>query len=237
MLKGWLILVMCITMLSACRKDLNDDDKPMAEIVSPTGGTFTDTIPFQLNFTDNKNLFQYRLEISFTGAYDSNDSAVVKPFTLIWVDNISTSADSKLLKIPVGDSIISGSYRAVLSCVDEAGLESIRDTVLFAIQNNGESTLPAINVTAPLLNTTYSDSLNVSAVITDASKVVYYVVELKDSTTATKGQKSKYLNDVSYPVDEVFYTNTLPAGNYTILVTVRDAYYNVATTSIPIILN
>ena len=237
MIRTGLYILLITTLFAACRKDLQDDDKPVAEIISPTGGTFTDTIPFELNFSDNKNLFQYRLEVSYTGIYDSNDSAVVTPFNYVWVDNLSNSNDSKQLKIAVRDSIVPGSYRAVLACVDEAGLESIRDTVLFTLQNNADAVIPTINVITPLPNAAFSDSLIVSAVITDASKVVYYLVELKDSTTATKGQKSKYLNDVSYPVDEVFYTNTLPAGNYTIQITVRDAFYNVATTSIPIILN
>lgn len=231
------IVIILLSVFASCRKDLHDDEKPVAEIINPTGGTYTTTIPFQLSFTDNKNLAQYRLALTYTGTYDSNDSAVVHPFNLVWVDAISNSVDSKLLNITIPDTALSGPYRAILTCVDETGLESARDTALFTIKNTIDTISPGVTVTSPLSGSSYTDSIYVSAAIFDPSKVVYYLIELKDNAGAIKSQLNKYINVDSYPIDEVIYTTGLSAGNYTLFITVRDAYYNTHTESIPIILN
>lgn len=216
---------------------MHDDEKPIADIISPTGGVYTTSLPFQLVFTDNKNLFQYRLAISYTGIYDSNDSSVVSPFNYYWVDNITNSEFNKTLNVTIPDSVIPGQYRAVLTCVDESGLESKPDTAIFYIKNLQDSIGPTININSPISGSNYTDSLNILANIFDNTKVIYYHIELKDELGTLKKQVIKYINTDSYPLDEIVTVSDITPGNYSLILTVRDAYYNTNSTTIPIIIN
>lgn len=235
---GWyIIILLTVVSISACRKDLNDDDKPVAEIISPTGGSYTDSIGFQLNFNDNKNLFQYRLAISFAGTYDTNDSAIAKPFNYVWVGQLNGSSVSETQTILISDSAATGPYRAILTCVDEAGLESQADTVLFTIQNKIDNELPAIAITSPTSGADYVDSLYVLALLTDESNIIYYAAELIDSTNSSKKQLINYINSSGFAVDTVMYFQDLPAGHYTFKLTARDTYYNINTSSTQVILH
>lgn len=234
---SWYIVLLLSVVVSACRKDLHDDNKPVAEIVSPVGGTYSDTLSFQLNFNDNKNLFQYRLAISFAGTYDTNDSAIAKPFNYVWIEKLDGSAVTENLSIFISDSAATGPYRAVLTCVDEAGLESPADTILFTILNKVDNGLPDIAISSPTNGGDYTDSLYVLALLTDQSNIVYYAAELIDSTNSSKKQLFNYFNTSGFAVDTMMYFQDLPAGHYTFKLTARDTYYNINTSSTPVILH
>jgi hypothetical protein len=228
--------------VAACRKDLNDEDKPVAEFIQPdtTNLTFYDTIPFKVQFTDNKELLGYRLTLTYVTSGDLNtDSAKVKPFNITWIGNIAGGSDFTTdIKIHIADTALSGQYRAIINCVDESGNQSASDTVLLYIVNPIDTIKPELDLVYPTNNQQYAptDSLNVLALATDVSNVIYYSITVTDSVGTQKAFREKDLNTSGYSIDETIGLNALSAGTYNVIVFVRDAYFNATIVTIPIVI-
>jgi len=229
--------------VAACRKDLNDEDKPVAEFIQPDTAnlTFYDTIPFKVQFTDNKELLGYRLTLTYVTSGDLNtDSAKVKPFNITWIGNIAGGSDFTTdIKIHIADTALSGQYRAIINCIDESGNQSASDTVLLYIVNPIDTIKPELDLVYPTANQQYTptDSLNVLALATDVSNVIYYSIIVADSVGTQKAFREKDLNTSGYSIDETIGLNALTAGTYNVIVFVRDAYFNTTIVTVPIVIN
>jgi len=229
--------------VAACRKDLNDEDKPVAEFIQPdtTNLTFYDTIPFKVQFTDNKELLGYRLTLTYVTSGDLNtDSAKVKPFNITWIGNIAGGSDFTTdIKIHIADTALSGQYRAIINCIDESGNQSASDTVLLFIINPTDTIKPELDLVYPSANQQYTptDSLNVLALATDVSNVVYYSITVADSVGTQKAFREKDLNTSGFSIDETIGLNAFTPGTYNVIVFVRDAYFNATIVTVPIVIN
>jgi hypothetical protein len=236
------VLVMA-ALVSACRKDLNDDDKPVAEFIQPDTAnlTFYDTIPFTVHLTDNKELLSYRLALTYVASADLNtDSAKVKPFNVTWIGDIEGGSDFTTdIKIHIADTALSGQYRAIINCIDESGNQSASDTVILYIVNTIDTIKPELDVVYPATNQQYAstDSLNVLALATDPSNIIYYSITLADSVGTQKAFREKDLNIGGYSIDEMIGLNALTPGTYNVIVFVRDAYFNATIVTVPIVIN
>ncbi|UPT65537.1 MAG: DUF4625 domain-containing protein [Sphingobacteriales bacterium JAD_PAG50586_3] len=238
-----LMVLVVAALVTACRKDLNDDDKPIAEFIQPDTAnlTFYDTIPFKVQFTDNKNLLSYRLALTYiTSTTPNTDSAKVKPYNVTWIGNIDGGSDFTTdIKIHIADTALSGQYRAIINCIDESGNQSASDTVLLYIVNTTDTIKPEISVVYPAVNQQYNptDSLNVLALATDPSNVIYYSVTVIDSVGTQKAFRENNLNTGGYSIDENIGINAFSSGTYNVIIFVRDAYFNATLTTIPIVIN
>jgi hypothetical protein len=235
-----LLVFAVLALLGACRKDLNDTEIPVAQFVFPAEDnlTFTDSLRFTTFFTDNENLIQYRLNISYRGTNFDSTGAKVSPYKLTWLGNINGTEFIQPLTFLLPDTALSGNYLAVLNCVDESGKQSATDTVIFNIINTADTVKPFVIVQSPAEGQIVStDSLNVLAAIGDANNVIYYSVTLTDSIGTQRAQAASNINENSFPIDVMFGVAALPAGNYTVTITTRDAYYNFTLITIPIVIN
>lgn len=215
-----LLVFVLLVLLGACRKDLNDTEKPVAQFLFPVedNPTFTDSLNFTTLFTDNENLLQYRLNISYRGTNFDSTGAKVSPYKLTWQGNISGTEFTQPLSFLLPDTALSGSYLAVLNCVDESGKQSATDSVIFNIINTADTVKPFVILQSPTdgqIITT--DSLNVLAAIGDANNVIYYNVTLTDSLGAQKAQAGSNINENSFPIDVMFGVATLPAATTPLL--------------------
>ena len=229
--------------VAACRKDLNDEDKPVAKFIQPDTAnlTFYDTIPFTVHLTDNKELLGYRLTLTYvtSGTIDFTN-AKAKPFNITWIGNIAGGSDFTTdIKIHITDTALSGQYRAIINCIDESGNQSASDTVLLYIVNPIDTIKPELDLVYPAANQQYAstDSLNVLALATDVSNVIYYSIIVADSVGTQKAFRENDLNTGGYSIDETIGLNALTPGTYNVTVFVRDAYLNATIVTVPIVLN
>lgn len=236
------MVLVATVLVSACRKDLNDEDKPVAEFIQPDTAnlTFYDTIPFTIHCTDNKELLSYRLAMTYvTSGNIDYTNAKAKPFNITWIGDIAGGSDFTTdIKIHIADSALGGQYRAIINCVDESGNQSASDTVMLFIVNPIDTIKPEVDVVYPTDNQQYSptDSLNVLALATDVSNVIYYSITVTDSLGAQKAFKENNINTSGYSIDEMIGLNALTAGTYNVIVFVRDAYFNATIVTIPIVI-
>lgn len=236
-LRVLLVLGLTVGLITACRKDLNDNDIPTAEIIEPQGQTYTDSISLKLNFTDNKNLLQYRVAFAYTdNIYDNLDTnAIARPFNYIYIDAIDGSSALKQIKVAIPDSALTGNYRVLLNCIDEAGQISKNDTGYFYLINPVDTAAPEITNISPTGGSYFTtDSTIVNALLVDPFKVTFYSVRLTDSTGTVKTSIQSYVNNSGFAIDNVLKWTALPTGNYTINITARDAYFNIRNITIPI---
>lgn len=237
-----LTITLVAVLFAGCRKNLNDHEKPVAEFLSPDTNnlTFTDTLPFTVQFTDNKGLLSYKLTLTYAdgGTLDTL-YAKAKPYNLNWVGYIDGEEFTQDFNFPIPDSALGGLYRAIVTCVDEAGFQSAGDTVLFNLLNFTDTILPDITVVSPTNNQQYTgvDSMNVLAAISDVSNVIYYSVTVTDTLNTVKSTTDEHVNTDSYSIDKMIGIANLNAGTYYVTLFVRDAYFNSRTIVIPIQIN
>lgn len=240
-----LILLSAALFFAACRKDLHDDDRPLATIVSPQGGAFSNAapIPFNLQFTDNKNLLQYKLAFKYVGAtYDTGDTlTVVYPFNYTWIEDIDGASINKMLDVVMHDSILPGEYQVSLTCVDEAGLESLANTTTITLKNKFDSIPPAFglfNIGADSIFAT-TDSVVVSGSVSDADTLTHISYNIITDTPiqVIKATAQDYIKTSNYGIEKVLKWINFEAGNYLLVITVRDRHYNISQAIIPITIN
>lgn len=230
-------------LVAACRKDLNDDDKPIAKFTQPDTAnlTYYDTIPFNIRCTDNKNLLSYRLALTYASSSNLDlTNAKAKPFNITWIGNIDGGSDfTGNINIAIADTALSGQYRAIINCIDESGNQSAGDTVLLFIVNPIDTIKPGLDVVYPSANQQYAptDSLNVLALATDPSNLIYFSITVTDSLGVEKAVRENTLNTGGYSIDEMIGLNALTAGTYSVTVYVRDAYFNATIVTVPIVIN
>lgn len=239
-------LILTITIVAAlfagCRKNLNDHEKPVAEFLAPDtiNLTFTDTLPFTVKFTDNKGLLSYKLSLTYAvgGTLDTL-YAKAKPYNLNWIGYIDGEEFTQDFNFPIPDSALGGLYRAIVTCVDEAGFQSAGDTVLFNLRNFTDTVLPEVDIALPAINQQYTapDSINVLATVFDLSNVIYYSITVTDTLNTVKSSTDEHINVDSYSVDKMIGITNLNAGTYYVTLFVRDAYFNTRTIVIPIQIN
>jgi hypothetical protein len=239
----YILLFACVGLLfAACRKDLNDEEKPVAEFLQPDTNnlTFSDTIPLTVHFTDNKGLLAYRVAINYasTGTIDTTNAKVF-PMSLTWIGDVEGEEFTKEFTFFVTDSTLSGPYRAVVTCVDEAGKQSAPDTVLFNLRNLTDTIPPEITLALPANNQQYSttDSLNVLASVYDANNVIYYAVSITDTAGVVKTQTSDNVDADAYTVDKMVGLAGLSPGAYYVTLYIRDAYFNNSAITVQIQIN
>ncbi len=237
-----LTITLVAALFAACRKDLNDEEKPVAEFLQPNTNnlTFSDTIPLTVYFTDDKGLLAYRVVLNYasTGAIDTTNAKVF-PLSLIWIGDAEGEEFTKDFTFFVTDSTLSGPYRAVVTCVDEAGKQSEPDTVLFNLRNLTDTVLPEITLTLPANNQQYAstDSLNVLASVYDANNVIYYAVSITDTAGVVKSQTSGNIDADAYTVDKMIGLAGLSPGAYYVTLYIRDAYFNNSAITVQIQIN
>jgi hypothetical protein len=237
-----LTITLVAALFAACRKDLNDEEKPVAEFLQPNTNnlTFSDTIPLTVYFTDDIGLLAYRVVLNYasTGAIDTTNAKVF-PLSLIWIGDIEGEEFTKDFTFFVTDSTLSGPYRAVVTCVDEAGKQSAPDTVLFNLRNLTDTVSPEITLTLPANNQQYAvtDSLNVLASVYDANNVIYYAVSITDTAGVVKSQTSGNIDADAYTVDKMIGLGGLSPGAYYVTLYIRDAYFNNSAITVQIQIN
>ncbi len=173
----YLPLLFCATILFSCRPGEVDIERPTVEIEKPGGAdvVFTaDGIRLVATLKDNTGLLQYKLTVN--GIDSLNDVGADSTFSEIYIDGIEAEKSFFLDQtIALPNSTFNGQYRAVLTCLDIEGNESLSDTADFEIDNSIDAEMPVFNVTGPTPDDTlvFGQGFQLGGQVTDSQNLIF----------------------------------------------------------------
>lgn len=175
----WLAALLA-TLFVGCQVD-PDVEKPIVTIESPSNGVVVTTnegIRLAATLADNAGLLQYKITIS--GIDSLNDVGSDSTLSFIYVGAVMNKEKTAYLDqlIELSPNTFNGQYQLTLACIDLEGNESLRDTVLFEIQNSIDSEPPVFSVTGMNAGDTlqFGEGFSPGGMITDSQSLIYSTI-------------------------------------------------------------
>jgi hypothetical protein len=233
MRKVFFALSFVLVVASGCNTQ-TDSEIPVAEFDLPDNGdvvTTAEGLRLVATLTDNTGILQYKLTIS--GIDELNGITSDSTISRVFVEGLSDNPKAVYIDeiIPLPDSTFSGNYRSVLECIDVEGNRSIRDTVVYTIQNSNDTELPQINVGGPNEDTlTIGNGFSPTGQITDNLNLIYATIYIGrvDGSDTLHWFRFPNIQDnlVSFATGQTFWVvdSTWSQGDYHIYCTAWDDY-------------
>lgn len=172
----WLAGLMAVLFIG-CQED-SDVERPTVFIESPLAGaliTTEDGLRLAATLADNQGLLQYKITIS--GIDSLNDVGADSTLSLVYIEGVPTKQKTVYLDqlLELSPNTFNGHYQLTLACIDLDGNESVRDTVLFEIQNSLDSEPPVFNLTGIDAGDTlrFGEGFSPGGIITDSQSLIY----------------------------------------------------------------
>jgi hypothetical protein len=124
----FLLLIFISLTLVSCKKDKQDNEKPVIEIISPKNGDLFHTgekIHFEANFSDNIELKEFKIDIHFDDGHDHKSILDGDDWDYNYVEELSGKNRSIHLDIDIPEGIHHGDYHFLAFCTDTEGNEAM----------------------------------------------------------------------------------------------------------------
>lgn len=230
-----LILFISFSLLSSCKKTVNDNEKP--EIVTFTLNT-SNAIPggyIRLNsdISDNNLLKSYKVTVINDFNYPAKSIEETIRLESTTVEEIKNQAvytiNNYLIPIPL--NVSAGPYLLKLSVLDEKGNESIEEKVSFEIANLIDQ--PTLNLTEPTNSHVYSrgDTINIAGLIKDNVALQEVKFECKNTNSTFFSKQFLFTSILTTNFDIALDGNVkIPvpqlSGDYTLTTNIKDTVGN-----------
>jgi hypothetical protein len=122
-----LTLLTSLTLVS-CKKDKQDNEKPVIELVSPKNGDafhMGEKIHFEANFSDNIELKEFKIDIHFDDGHDHKSIREGDEWDYNYVGELSGKNRTIHFDIDIPEGIHHGDYHLIVFCTDTEGNEAM----------------------------------------------------------------------------------------------------------------
>lgn len=229
-----ILLISCIAtgLLSACKQ--TDKTKPTVTFHSPADSSVyiagTD-LPFAADFFDDENLAQYKIDIHDNFDGHKHDKFLATIWNRIIIENINGTQTPISRNISIPDSTAAGWYHFQLSAVDESGNQTEVIYRNIFIKNPGDTIIPVVNFVSPTngYSLPKGNPLSVNADVSDNERVYIVTTRIRKlNSTSNVFLKSDTFgtNMVTYNKEIPTNTSVWTTGEYDLLFTVYDNYFN-----------
>lgn len=240
----WLAALLAALFIG-CQEDA-DIEKPTVAIEMPSADQLITTdegLRLVATLADNEALLQYKIILS--GIDSLNDVGADSTLSLIYIAGIPNKERTfyldQLLQLP--SSTFNGHYQLTLACIDAEGNESLRDTVLFRIQNSIDSEPPTFNVSGINSGDTlgFGQGFSPAGAITDSQSLIFASIYVGRTNGSFALVEFEFPNvvDNTVSIDNIWYfqvDSTWSKGDYHMYFTAWDNYSGVSH-SIPFHVN
>lgn len=188
MKKNVLYLLVLATMISSCRKEDPDTERPTINSVSINGSTSSVTVSagsslnFSIALSDNIALKQLKIDIHDN--FDGHGHSPNIPFSTQRIYDLSGTSVTSTPSILIPSTAASGPYDIIISLIDASGNEAIQREIELTITQNGQA---VIDITSPSLATEWEyspgDTIFISGTISDDIDIEDIDISLENETT------------------------------------------------------